>query len=178
LYRGALNTIIILVWRQTGQTRLGIVRVAYTPKGLVRLELGCHSRRASGAQSRSRGTFIARFSRQLRAYARGQRVTWRVPLTLTTGTPFQRKVWQALRSIPYGETRSYAWVARKIGHPRAARAAGAACGANPVPIIIPCHRVIRADGSLGGFSAGLTWKRRLLYLERTNVYSYSKMLNS
>jgi len=157
-----LNTIAI-------QTRLGVVRVTHTPKGLMRLELGRHSRSATGAHSRSCGTFVAQFSRQLQDYARGRRVTWRVPLTLTTGTPFQRKVWRALRAIPHGETRSYAWVARKIGRPRAARAVGAACGANPVPIVIPCHRVVRTDGSLGGFSAGLTWKRRLLRLEQTHT---------
>ena len=68
-------------------------------------------------------------------------------------------------TIPRGETRSYAWIAKKIGKPRAARAVGAACGANPVPIIVPCHRVIASDGSLGGFGGGLPLKRRLLKLE-------------
>ncbi len=155
-----MNTIAI-------QTRLGVVRATYGPAGLVRLELGRHSRRVAAA--RPIPLFVARFSRQLQAYARGRRVTWRVPLAMAAGTPFQRKVWRALRAIPHGETRSYAWVARKIGRPRAMRAVGAACGANPVPIIIPCHRVIRDDGSLGGFSAGLQWKRRLLRLERTMI---------
>ena len=156
----ALNTIAI-------QTRLGVMRVTYAPDGLIRLELGRHSRRTSGAKPVP--AFVARFSRQLQAYARGRCVPWRVPLALTTGTPVQRKVWRALRAIPHGKTRSYTWVARKIGRPRAVRAVGAACGANPVPIVIPCHRVVRADGSLGGFSAGLSWKRRLLRLERTTV---------
>jgi len=81
------------------------------------------------------------------------------------GTAFQRSVWKAISSIPRGETRSYAWVARKAGRPRAARAAANACGANPVPIIIPCHRVIASDGSLGGFSPGPAVKRKLLALE-------------
>ncbi|MGD0017346.1 MAG: methylated-DNA--[protein]-cysteine S-methyltransferase [Verrucomicrobiia bacterium] len=139
------------------------------PKAIVRLELGRNSRRQSSIQPVP--SFLAQFSRQLRAYARGQRVTWRVPLSLTTGTPFQRKVWRALRGIPHGETRSYAWVAGKIGRPHAVRAVGAACGANPVPIIIPCHRVVYTNGSLGGFSAGLSWKRRLLHLERTKICS-------
>jgi len=84
-------------------------------------------------------------------------------------TPFQRAVWDALRAIPYGETRSYGELARAIGKPGAARAVGAACGANPWPIIVPCHRVIAADGALGGYSAGLKWKRVLLELEGTRL---------
>ena len=84
---------------------------------------------------------------------------------ISGGTPFQRAVWRAISSIPPGETRSYAWVARKAGRPRAIRAAANACGANPLPIIIPCHRVVSSDGSLGGFSSGLAIKRKLLALE-------------
>ena len=86
-------------------------------------------------------------------------------LDLSSGTLFQQKVWRALQTIPRGETRSYAWVAKKIGKPKAARAVGAACGANPVPIIVPCHRVIAGDGSLGGFGGGPALKKRLLALE-------------
>lgn len=78
-------------------------------------------------------------------------------------------MWRALLKIPRGETRSYAWVARQIGKPRATRAVGAACGANPVPIVVPCHRVIASDGSLGGFGGGLAWKRKLLRLEGVKV---------
>jgi O-6-methylguanine DNA methyltransferase len=89
-----------------------------------------------------------------------------VPLDLSAGTAFQQAVWQALCRIPYGETRSYAWVAGQIGRPRATRAVGSACGANPIPVIVPCHRVIASDGSLGGFSCGLKWKKRLLALEQ------------
>lgn len=103
--------------------------------------------------------------RQLERYFAGERIQFRVPLDLRAGTPFQRKVWRILRRIPYGQTRSYAWVARRIGCPRATRAVGAACGANPAPILVPCHRVVRSDGSLGGFSAGLKMKRALLRLE-------------
>jgi O-6-methylguanine DNA methyltransferase len=87
-------------------------------------------------------------------------------MDLSSGTDFQRRVWRALQKIPRGQTRSYGWVARKIGRPKAARAVGTACGANPVPIIIPCHRVIASDGSLGGFGGGLPLKRRLLALEK------------
>ena len=84
------------------------------------------------------------------------------------GTPFQKKVWKAIATIPYGETRSYKWIAQKIGHPKAVRAVGQACGANPFPFIIPCHRVVASNGKIGGFSLGLKLKRRLLKLEATS----------
>ena len=82
------------------------------------------------------------------------------------GTPFRRRVWDALRAIPRGETRTYGQVAAEIGAEGAARAVGAACGANPVLLLIPCHRVVAAGGSLGGFASGLPLKRALLDLER------------
>jgi len=81
------------------------------------------------------------------------------------GTPFQQSVWRALQTIPYGETLSYLELSRRIGRPNSARAVGAANGRNPIPIIIPCHRVIGANGSLTGFGGGLDLKRRLLVLE-------------
>ncbi len=86
-------------------------------------------------------------------------------LDLSTATPFQRQVWEKTRLIPYGETRSYSWVAEQIGKPGAARAVGQALGRNPLPIIIPCHRVVASDGKLCGFAGGLGMKRRLLSLE-------------
>ena len=89
---------------------------------------------------------------------------FQLPLDLR-GTPFQRKVWNALLDIPYGETRSYAQLARSIGVPNAFRAVGAANGANPISIVIPCHRVISSGGGLGGYGGGLPLKRRLLALE-------------
>ena len=85
----------------------------------------------------------------------------------SSGTPFQRKVWKAITRIPYGRVRSYQWVATRVGGKQYARAVGMALGANPVPIIVPCHRIIAHDGSLGGFSCGLPVKRRLLKLEGT-----------
>ena len=86
------------------------------------------------------------------------------PLDLA-GTKFQKQVWNALRKIPAGRTKSYGEIARAIGRPRAVRAVGGACGANPVPLLVPCHRVLAADKKLGGFSGGLDWKRRLLVRE-------------
>jgi len=87
------------------------------------------------------------------------------PLDLSSGTEFQRSVWNALRKIPSGQTKSYAQVAQSIDRPGAVRAVGQACGANPIPVVIPCHRVLAAGGKLGGFSGGLDWKRKLLSRE-------------
>jgi methylated-DNA-[protein]-cysteine S-methyltransferase len=102
---------------------------------------------------------------QLAAYFAGELTTFDVPLA-AVGTPFQRSVWAALRRIPYGETRSYGQLAQALGRPEAVRAVGAANGANPLGIIVPCHRVVGADGSLTGYGGGLDRKRFLLELER------------
>ena len=93
------------------------------------------------------------------------RALCRMKHCLHGGTPFQRRVWKAIASIPWGELRSYAWVAKKAGRPKAVRAAAAACGANPVPVVVPCHRVVASDGSIGGFSPGIAIKKKLMKLE-------------
>jgi O-6-methylguanine DNA methyltransferase len=108
---------------------------------------------------------LGRLQRQVDAYFDGERQTFSVPLALR-GTPFQRKVWSALQRIAYGQTRSYHQIAELVGNPTANRAVAQACGSNPVPLLIPCHRVIATDGGLGGFSAGLNRKRELLQLEQ------------
>jgi O-6-methylguanine DNA methyltransferase len=100
-------------------------------------------------------------------YLRGQRVFFSVPVDLSEAPPFQRRVLEAARQIPFGEARAYGWVAGRIGSPRAVRAVGTALGKNPVPLIVPCHRVWRSDGSLGGYLFGEALKRRLLDLERS-----------
>ena len=102
--------------------------------------------------------------RQLNEYFAGKRTVFSVALDFV-GTPFQQKVWRALLSIPFGETRSYGDLARQIGHPNAARAVGAANGKNPISIIGPCHRVIGASGKLTGYAGGLAAKALLLRLE-------------
>ena len=102
--------------------------------------------------------------RQLRAYFAGQLRHFDLPLDLR-GTDFQLRVWRELERIPYGETRSYLQIAEAIGAPRAVRAVGAANGANPIPIVVPCHRVIGASGKLVGYGGGLPLKKRLLQLE-------------
>ena len=107
----------------------------------------------------------------LRAYLLGQSPNPAMlpPLDLSQGSVFQRSVWTALLSIPYGTTKSYAAIAGEVGRPRAVRALGAACGANPIPIIVPCHRVVTSHRGIGGFSAGLSWKSRLLALEKVRL---------
>jgi len=102
--------------------------------------------------------------RQLQAYFRGELKEFDLPLALG-GTEFQLRVWNSLRTIPYGETISYGQLAERIGNPKAVRAVGLANGSNPIPIIIPCHRVIGSDGSLTGFGGGLSTKKMLLELE-------------
>jgi len=102
---------------------------------------------------------------QLHEYLRGERRGFDLSLDLR-GTPFQLDVWKATRAVPYGETRSYGEIASSIGRPRAARAVGQALGANPIPIVIPCHRIIGSSGNLRGFGGGLPLKERLLALER------------
>ena len=105
---------------------------------------------------------VAQLADGLARYFAGEPDPFETKLDLRSGTAFQRRVWRVLRSIPFGSTVSYGDVARRIGSPHAARAVGQAVGANPVSIIIPCHRVIRASGALGGFGAGLPIKRWLL----------------
>jgi methylated-DNA-[protein]-cysteine S-methyltransferase len=116
---------------------------------------------------RDDGAFAA-VRRQLEEYFAGERDAFDLPVG-PVGTPFQQRVWDELARIPYGQTISYAELASRIGRPTAVRAAGAANGANPVSIVIPCHRVIGSSGSLTGYSGGLDAKRFLLELERADA---------
>jgi len=111
---------------------------------------------------------FAEVIRQLQAYFGGELKEFDLPLALE-GTDFQLRVWKALRTIPYGETISYAQLAQCIGNPKAVRAVGLANGSNPIPIIVPCHRVIGSDGSLTGFGGGLSTKKKLLELENKQL---------
>jgi O-6-methylguanine DNA methyltransferase len=103
----------------------------------------------------------------LTEFLRGKRATFELPLDVSDGTAFQRRVWRTLQRVPYGKLRSYQWVALRVGGRRYARAVGNAVGANPIPIMIPCHRIVAHDASLGGFSGGVAMKRKLLALEGT-----------
>jgi methylated-DNA-[protein]-cysteine S-methyltransferase len=124
---------------------------------LTQLSFGAHGDSPATA-------LLRRAVKQLNEYFAGSRHSFDLPLA-PSGTEFQLACWRALSEIPYGETRSYGEQARHIGRPDRARAVGAANGANPIAIILPCHRVIGADGSLVGFGGGLETKRRLLDLE-------------
>lgn len=108
---------------------------------------------------------LAQTADELLDYFAGHRRHFTIPLA-ATGTPFQRAVWQALQTIPYGETRSYGQLAAQINRPRAARAVGAAAGRNPLPIVVPCHRLVGSGGQLTGFAGGLANKKTLLSHER------------
>jgi methylated-DNA-[protein]-cysteine S-methyltransferase len=111
------------------------------------------------------GAVLSRACRQLEQYFAGKRKVFDFPFDTSFGTPFQQAVWRACAKIPWGQTRSYGELAGAAGHPNAARAVGAAMGANRLLLVVPCHRVIASDGSLGGFGAGLPVKAALLRLE-------------
>lgn len=115
--------------------------------------------------ARAAARYIQAAQSAIEAYLKGKTRHFDLPLDLDGQSRFRRKVWEVLKTIPYGRVRSYGWVARKVGKPQAARAVGGACGANPAPLLVPCHRVIAGNGSLGGFSGGLGVKKRLLKLE-------------
>jgi methylated-DNA-[protein]-cysteine S-methyltransferase len=127
-----------------------------------------HSERAEQPrQNSAEAKLVREVQTQLMAFLMNQRRELDFPLDLSRGTPFQRQVWRAILRIPYGRVRSYRWVADRVGGAQYARAVGNALGANPVPIIVPCHRIVTSDGSLGGFTGGLPVKRKLLALEGT-----------
>jgi methylated-DNA-[protein]-cysteine S-methyltransferase len=120
--------------------------------------------RLDGAKEDAAHPILRETERQLAEYFAGRRRAFEIPLDFA-GTDFQKAVWQALLTIPYGETRSYAQIARQIGQPTAVRAVGAANGRNPISIVTPCHRVIGSSGKLTGFAGGLATKAFLLRLE-------------
>jgi O-6-methylguanine DNA methyltransferase len=155
------------------ETDFGLMHLYATERGVVAIVLPAHEpagvhawvsrvTRANTIEEDDR-PFI-RAEKQLREYFAGQRREFDFELDMR-GTPFQCQVWQAVAAVPYGQTTSYGDIARRIGKPAAVRAVGAANGANPLPIVVPCHRIVGADGSLTGYGGGLPMKRRLLDLE-------------
>jgi methylated-DNA-[protein]-cysteine S-methyltransferase len=103
--------------------------------------------------------------KELKEYFEDGREEFTQKIGFMKGTEFDRQVWLALKEVPYGETRTYKWLAEKVGKPAACRAVGQALSRNPIPILLPCHRIIESDGSIGGYSAGVDIKRRLLEIE-------------
>jgi methylated-DNA-[protein]-cysteine S-methyltransferase len=142
------------------QTSIGALTAVEQDGKLAMLKSGDFS----GGYAVEKTPLLALIERELNAYFAGSLKAFTVPLA-ASGTPFQQKVWAALRDIPYGETRTYAQVAKEVGSPRGFRAVGMANHNNPVMILTPCHRVIGTDGSLTGYAGGLDAKRALLDLE-------------
>lgn len=159
---------------RTVDSPLGPLLLAATEAGVVRLayELENHDRvlQALALQVSPRVLHapgrLDEAARQLEGYFTGRRRSFDVPLDLRLSTGFRRQVLDHLRTIAYGHTQSYSGVARATGRARAVRAVGSACATNPVPLLVPCHRVLRSDGSLGGYVGGLRAKQALLALER------------
>ncbi len=156
---------------------VGRLFLAASAKGLVRLEFEARVQRLNprDIELKESREALAPYLEELKEYFAGERRQFSVPLDLR-GTEFQLKCWRALLDIPYGETRSYRDLARAIGHPQAFRAVGMSNNRNPVAIVVPCHRVIAADGSLCGYGGGLDVKRRLLDLECARLPSSGGLL--
>ena len=165
-------------------TPIGRIYLAGTSKGLCRVSWGYRSEkdfvrevRSLPLQVVSRGVrsivkddlHFTGIKNNIKKYLSGEPVSFKKYALVLEGTAFQKKVWRALAGIQYGKALTYKEVAKKIGFPRAFRAVGSACGKNELPILIPCHRVISSDGSLGGFSNGLRLKRYLLELEGVRI---------
>ncbi len=153
-------------------TELGPVWILATQAGLRGLGLGgreapsTREARALGIHYVKRPRWTDPARRALEAYFAGSAPELDLKLDLAEGSRFERRVWEATRRVPYGTLVSYGMLAGRLGLPGGARAVGNALGKNPVPIVVPCHRVIHGDRSIGGFSSGLRWKRFLLELER------------
>jgi methylated-DNA-[protein]-cysteine S-methyltransferase len=144
---------------------LGALTLVASGEALTGIYFKEHLRRPSpGALGPDDPDGFAEATRQLREYFAGERRQFDLPLA-PRGEPFQQRVWQLLKQIPYGETRSYGQLARELGDPALAQAVGAAHGRNPISVVVPCHRVVGADGSLTGYAGGLERKRALLELE-------------
>ena len=163
------------------KSSFGWVGVAKSDRGIARVTFGAPTDAAVTDRLRNgshgkRGLYpltsnpldpeLSAAAELLTKYFNGVPVDFDIKLDLSTGTPFQRSVWETALRIPYGQVQSYGWIAREIANPNAVRAVGGAMGANPLAIIVPCHRVLRSDGGLGGYAGGLHWKRKLLAMER------------
>jgi O-6-methylguanine DNA methyltransferase len=158
------------------KSRWGWMGISETTKGIDAVVLPKASRQAVLSELRlsdaqllggRKSSRLREAQMQLIDYLAGVRRSFDLPLDLSQGTSFQQKVWRTLRQVSYGRLRSYRWVADRVGGRQYARAVGNAVGANPMPIVIPCHRIVAQDASLGGFSGGLSTKRKLLTLEGT-----------
>ena len=142
------------------QSPVGTLYLIIGPSSLI----GISFEKPSGIIPRH-SNISATAKKELEEYFNAERSEFTVETRFAEGSDFEKEVWEALLDVPYGETRSYKWIAEKISRPHAFRAVGNALGKNPIPIIYPCHRVIESDGSIGGYSSGIDIKRRLLEIE-------------
>jgi methylated-DNA-[protein]-cysteine S-methyltransferase len=155
------------------KTARGWMGILASPSGILALTLPQTTRQQSFAllgepvkQAKSAPATFSDITRRFQDYYTGKKTKFPDKMDFSSATAFRKQVWQAAQQIPYGETRSYGWLAKQIGKPQAARAVGQALGKNPFLIIVPCHRVIAGDGTLGGFGCGLPAKQMLLELEK------------
>jgi O-6-methylguanine DNA methyltransferase len=172
------------VWYTAVDSPLGKIYLAASERGLVLVESG-RSRGASLFLNELHKLYPAysidenpvpflNIIQWLENYFSGKKVSISgsgIKFDFRSGTKFQQSVWKTLCRIPYGQVRSYKWIAEQIGNPKSVRAVGQANGRNPIPIIIPCHRVINADGTLGGYSGGIDLKKKLLGIEGVSINS-------
>ncbi|MCD6339564.1 MAG: MGMT family protein [Verrucomicrobia bacterium] len=154
----------VVAWIQV-ETSEGLFALCFTPKGLAAVCFPGEPAPKAKADWRPPEAWATAAARELRAFLAGESVVSTLPLDAPRREGFESRVWEALRTIPRGRTKTYGQVAAELGSPRSARAVGAACRANPLPLWIPCHRVVAADGGLGGYRPGLAWKRLLLARE-------------
>jgi O-6-methylguanine DNA methyltransferase len=158
--------------KQTIETKAGAFTAWFSERGLARLEFPngkIASKATDETVSPQARKWLKLTATSIEEALAGKTPRTLPPLDLSRGSQFQVAVWNALAQIPPGKTRSYSEIAMAIGQSRAVRAVGGACGENPIPLFIPCHRVLRKGGGLGGFSGGLHWKRRLLEIEHSAV---------
>ena len=146
------------------ETPVGRLQIICSQTALLCIEFAEHFIEAQTGESR----LLSEVTRQLQEYFSGQRNEFHIPLE-PEGTPFQKKVWQALQTVPFGKTASYKTIAEQIQNPKAVRAVGMANSRNPIPIIIPCHRIIGSNGKLTGYAGGLWRKEYLLNFEKENM---------
>jgi len=162
----------------TFETAMGWVGILGSGKGIMRITTGNKAAQealnALGTKADNATDSPDEFkdiTERFQKYFRGEPVVFPNEIDLSDATPFQRRVWQAAISIPYGETRSYGWIAKQIDNPKAARAVGQAMHRNPFSILVPCHRVVAGDGGIGGFGGGVEMKQRLLRMEGIIKYT-------
>jgi O-6-methylguanine DNA methyltransferase len=154
------------------RTAAGVFRASFSEQGLARLDFpeATHMARRGNADAPAPLCGWVQITREAMDQAlRGRQPRRLPPLDLSSGTSFQQEVWQFLLTIPVGEVRTYGELAEALERPGSARAIGQACAANPIPLLIPCHRILAAHGRLGGYSSGHAWKRRLLECEGVSL---------